>query len=132
MEQENSKKRWYDIALLVAVFLLTCSMPFSLFIKDENIVYWLKVSLRFAFLVFAFFYIKKNNLEKSHFDKPSKTSWLFLPFILICFSNFFAAWVDHQTINDITSPIPLLKDALFYLLVALGEELVFQIGRAHV
>jgi membrane protease YdiL (CAAX protease family) len=126
MKEASSKKRWYDIALLLAIFLLTCSIPFSLFIKDTNIVYWLKVSLRLVFLVFAFFYVEKNQLEKPRFEKPSKASWLFLPFLLMCFSNFFAAWIDGQTANEITSPIPLLKDALFYLLVALGEEYVFR------
>jgi membrane protease YdiL (CAAX protease family) len=124
---KTSKKRWYDIALLIALFLLTSSLPFSLFIANAEIAYWLKVSLRILFLVFAYFYIKKNSLEKPRLSKPGKECFLFLPFILICFSNFFAAWIDNQTVNTVSSPLPLLKDALFYMLVSLGEELVFRV-----
>jgi len=124
--EEQSKKKTIDLVIFVAVFLLTSSIPFSLFIPDPELVYWLNVTLRLAFFLFAFFFLRKSGLARPAFTKPNKRTILLSPFLFLCLSNFMVAWIQGSPVAGTTSLIPLVKAASFYLLVAVGEELVFR------
>ena len=105
---------------------MTSSLPFSLFIPDPELVYWLNIVLRLAFFLFALFFLRKSCLARPAFTKPEKRTLLLSPFLLLCLSNFVVAWIQGSPATGTVSLIPLLKAALFYLLVAVGEELVFR------
>jgi len=124
--EERVKTRTGDLFIFVAVFLLTSSVPFSLFIPDSELVYWLNIALRLSFFPFAFIFLRKSGLVRPGLAKPDKRILLLSPFLLLCLSNFLVVWIQELPRVEINSPVPLLKDALFYLLVAVGEEMVFR------
>ena len=125
--EERPKANLSGVVIFVAVFLLTSSFPFSLIFPDLELVYWLNIACRLAFFPFAFLFLRKRFLPRPSFAKPAKRIWLFGPFLLLCLSNFLVAWIQGLPGLKMASPAPLLKAALFYLLVAVGEELVFRV-----
>jgi len=125
--EERSKAHLSDVIIFVAVFLLTSSFPFSLIFSDLELVYWLTIACRLAFFPFAFIFLKKRFLPQPSFSRPTKRIWLLSPFLLLCLSNFLVAWIQGLPGLGLSSPVPLLKAALLYFLVAVGEELVFRV-----
>ena len=124
--EKKIQTKTIDLIIFVAVFLLTSSIPFSLFIPDPEVVYWLNIVLRLSFFPFAFFFLRKRDLAKPTFAKPDKRIFLLIPFLLLCLSNFVVAGIQGLPSVEITSPTSLLQAVLFYFLVAVGEELVFR------
>ena len=107
------------------MFVLFTSIPFDLFIPNITIAYLLNIILRIAFIIFAIFYIRK---EKYQYDVFGKLKWrhlLLLPFIFVCFSNLFVCLIDKAPLREINL-LSIFQDLLFYLLVAISEELVFR------
>ena len=124
--EQNLKKQWIDVLLILFIFLFTASFPFSLFIHDDNITYILNVSLRCAFLVFAFIYIYKVKLDFPKLKSLKKSSLKLLPFLIICFSNFLVCLITKSSVLSEFDGIDLLKSLFLVLLIAVGEELVFR------
>lgn len=125
--EEKVKIRWYSIAFFICIFLLSTSIPFSLFIKNDIIVYWLNIILKFAFLGYAIYYIKKNKLHTPKFNKLSIKSLSFIPFLAICLSNFIVVWFNKVSLNQDISTNIILQDLLSCLLISISEELVFRV-----
>lgn len=120
-----SKKRFYSVSLLICVFVLFTSIPFNLFITNQNLIYILQVILKILFLIFAFFYLKKENYNYSFKEKLHLKHLILLPFILVCFSNLFVCLISNSKVTEINM-LEFVKDIGFYLLVAISEELVFR------
>lgn len=118
--------RFYSIAFLICIFLLSTSIPFALFIKNDEIIYWINITLKICFLIYAFYYIKKNDLIKFKTEKLSLKCFSFIPLLLICISNFIVVWYNKISLNDKISTYYILKELLLCFLVSFSEELIFR------
>ena len=78
------------------------------------------------FILFFFFYTKKNKLSSIKRVDIKKGDLAFLPFVFIAFSNFLVVFISGFEKLDISTNY-ILKYLLFYALVALNEELVFRV-----
>lgn len=117
--------RVYSIAILSLLFIVCSSFPFALFIKDATLLFCLQNGLRIIFLIFAYFYIKKETLHKPTFNKLDKSSFLFLPFIICCFSNLFVVLINQDKIIYI-NPFNLTYALISTVFVSACEEVVFR------
>ena len=124
--EKVSKRKLYDVLIVLFVFLLSVSIPFPLFIKDETWLYAIDISLRIAFLIFAFIYMRYNKMYLPENGKLTKSFLLLIPFLLICFSNYFVCLANKSPVKEI-SLMSLSKDILLCILVAIAEELVFRV-----
>lgn len=120
------RRKLYDVLIVLFVFLLSVSIPFSLFIKDATVVYIIDVSLRAAFLIFAFIYIYFNKMTKPLFNKPGVLCLILLPFLLMCVSNYLVCLIDQSPLKEV-SILEIGKGFLLCALVAVAEELVFRV-----
>jgi len=120
-----SKKQFYSVTLLICVFVLFTSIPFDFFITNETIVYLLNIILKIGFIIFAIFYIKKEKYKYDVLGKLKCQHLLLFPFILVCFSNLFVCLIDKAPLRELNL-ISIFQDLLFYLLIAISEELVFR------
>ena len=125
MERET-KINMYSIILIILFYLIFISIPFSMFIHDEEVVFWINISLRFLFIPFFIFYTKKEKLNSVKKLKFNKRDLCFLPFIIICFSNLFVSLISGFDKIEL-SAFYILKYLLFYALVSINEELVFRV-----
>ena len=123
---KNSKLKLYNVLLLICLYLISASIPFSLFIKNEEISYGLTILFRLSFILYYPFYIRKNNLDKLEFKRPRLYHFLFIPFLLITISNYIVALIDDSILNLDISSMFIIKEAILYLLVGIGEEEVFR------
>lgn len=120
-----SKKQFYSVSLLICVFVLFTSIPFDLFINNKTVVYFLQILLKICFLIFAIFYIRKENYRYNTLGKIKLKHLILLPFVLVCFSNICVALICKSPLKELKG-IAIVKDLGFYLLVAITEELVFR------
>ena len=123
---ENNKKKWNDILIFTCYFLISTSIPFNLFIKNELVVNIINIIIKSLFIVFSIFYIKKYNFSKIELKKLRINSLLFLPFLLICASNFYVCFIDKIVINKDINILNLIINLLLCLLTAINEEIVFR------
>ena len=120
-------KSWDDIILLTLIYLLSSTNFFVNYITDQTLVFWLSLSLRAAFLVFAFFFIKKNALPWPMFSKLKWKHLLLLPIFIPMFSNLFVAIFTQLPPNSDVKLLPMIGESSLTLLAAISEELVFRV-----
>ncbi len=125
MDKEINKRNYYSIAILICLLLIFSSNPLSLFIKNEDILYYIQLGLKIIFLFVMFIYIKKNDLEKPRFNRLDKYVFMFIPFLLLPFSNIIAELISSSEIKQI-NVIELIKMIVLSILTAISEEIVFR------
>ena len=124
--EKDTKVRIYSISLLVLIYLILTSIPFSLFIHNENVLYFLDMGLRLSFIPIYFIYTKKEKLESFKPLRFDKKDVLFIPFMLLTMSNMFVAFVSRFNLVKLDT-IDMVKMLFFYILVALSEEALFRV-----
>jgi len=124
MEDKTVKNLLYDIGFLICIFLVFISFPFSKFINNVVLLNVINSFLRFGFVVFLYFYLKKNK-KFSIKNNYSIRDFALLPFIIVCFSNIIFVIINNvYTINF--NIYEVLSYLLYYLSVALSEEFLFR------
>ena len=125
MERER-KLNWYSILYLICVSLLITSIPFSLFIKDENILFIIKCLQQIIAIIYINYYIKKNCLTKPLFEKNSKIKILKLtPLLILCFSNIITSLIGKYDSNVFNLKL-MMFGIIGALFVSIIEEVLFR------
>lgn len=123
----SNRRIFYSTLIILFVFLIAVSFPFSLFIKDSYISSLCTMGLKIAFIVFTFFYIQKEGLDTVKFKKPKVDHLLFLPFLLAAISNIIYCLIDNSPVVSSINYIYLLKQLPLVLVTVVAEELVFRV-----
>ena len=123
---KENKARWYSIIYVICLGLLISSLPFSMFINDEHIIFILESISKIIAIIVVLYYIKKDNIRKFEIGESRKKDLLFIPLLFLCFSNYF---VMIECSNVILNDIPIYK--IIYgigncLFTAVLEELLFR------
>ena len=126
MEKER-KRILYAIIILILVYLLLVSIPFSLFIHNELVVSILQISMKILYIPFFFIYVKKEGI--SSIDKPlfKLFDLKYLPFLLITFSNYLVVVFANTPKNTDISLLYIILDIITCLLISFNEELIFRV-----
>lgn len=121
-----SGKKLYDIILLVLLYLLSTTTFFKSFITSYELALVIQIILRLSFLIFAFFFIKKNKLGGESKTPLKKDVLLFLPFVTIVFSNIFVSLLLDYPRAIFDWKVLILEGLVFNILVSVAEEVVFR------
>ena len=122
---QDKKKRYINIFLLIAIILLIQAIPFNLFIKNIYIIGLLKIVLSIVAIIYYFYYIKKESLEGPRLRGVRLKDLLFLPFLLIPFSNLIVATIGGFDLVEPNINYLLLSIARVFS-IAVVEELLFR------
>ena len=121
-----SKTRLYDTLILFLTLLITVGIPFELFIKKEIVVLILRFIMNIAFIIFAIIFIKKHKMDETPIlCKTHIKDLLYLPFIVICFSNIIFLLIDKNVENGFNVSLFIIS-VIYMLSVAIAEEIVFR------
>lgn len=121
------KREFYSVILLVLIYLLFVSIPFPMFIKNEDVCFTLNVSMRVLFIPFFFVYVKKENLLSLNKPEFKLIDFKYLPFIILTVSNFIVSIVSRFSLNETISTMDILKSLILSIFIAFNEELVFRV-----
>ena len=111
------------LIIISSLFLFFISFSFNLFINDLFIINLLTLISKIIFiLILLIFFNKFLNIKILNFKR---SDLLFIPFILICFCNFYY-------LIEIKNSFEIIKDNLFIIflfnvvLTSVSEELLFR------
>lgn len=124
MEAIN-KKDIYNIGFIICLTILLSAIPFSSFIDNDVISTILSVFFKVFAIIVTIIYIKKDNLPIPRFCKLNNSILIYLPCLLICFSNIIYCLIfatPNNNFNINTLIIPFINCILTCVL----EELLFR------
>lgn len=123
----RAKKAWYDLALLVVLYLFSSTNFYFSYIEILWLNYAISIILRVVFLMFAYIFIKKNAIVRFERQRFKKEDLLLLPFLLIAISNVIVALVINITPHFISNWVTFSFEVLIDGLTAIAEELIFRV-----
>lgn len=119
------KKKIYSVLLLICLFLLITSIPLERVISSSWVLFSIQISLRLGFLIFAVYYIHKEEINFLTFHRLKSNIFLLFPFLLLCFSNYFVALLQNSPRISVPFSL-LLQSVILYAFTAINEEIVFR------
>ena len=119
------KKKIYSTALLICLFLFITSIPLERVISSSWVLFSVQIISRLGFFIFALYYIHKEELSTLSFKRLKINALLILPFLLLCFSNYFVALVQNSPKISFSTEY-MIQSISVYAFTALNEELVFR------
>ncbi len=120
------KREFYSVILLILIYLLFVSIPFSMFIKNETVVYILNISMRALFIPFFFIYVKKENLLSLNKPEFKLVDFKYIPFLLLTISNLIVSLISKFEMLEVSN-IEIIKNLILSAFIAFNEELVFRV-----
>ena len=120
------KREFYSVILLILIYLLFVSIPFSMFIKNEMVVYILNISMRVLFIPFFFIYVKKEKLLSLNKPEFKLVDFKYIPFLLLTISNLIVSLISKFDMYEISST-EIIKNLILSVFIAFNEELVFRV-----
>lgn len=119
------KEKFYSVTLLICLFLFITSIPLERVISSSWVLFSIQIALRLAFFIFALYYIHKEELSPLSFKRLKSNTLLILPFLLLCFSNYFVALVQNSPRTSFSTEF-IIQSISVYAFTALNEELIFR------
>lgn len=128
MMNESARRKYiYDLLLLITLYLVISTNFYDKYIMFEWLYYVVKFTLHIGYLVLAFIFIRKNNLDRPKFKKPTLEILLFIPFVIVTLSNFIFALFARDLIVREVDPLHLLIDGIVLnSFIVIAEELLFR------
>lgn len=123
------RKRFWNIVILLAVFILCVAFPISLITYDPFIIRIVRISLLSFFILFTFVYVKLTGLAHLFQGRFNfKNALLLSPLFLIAFCDLFYIVVFKQSMPGTLkwTSRDFIMDFVIYALQAFAEELVFR------
>ena len=122
----EEKKKYYSIAFLVSLVLLINSIPFSLLITNELLLFAIDLIIKTASIFYIIRYIKKDNLNKLKFTELKKGTIKLLPLSLLFMSNFIVIMFQQTPLNTTIDYFDIFTKIILAIGVSVIEELLFR------
>lgn len=119
------KFRLLDILLFALLFIFVNAFPVDLFpigVIEQLII---RIVLRFVLLLYYIYLIWRYRINLFKFANYRR-GLLFLPFIIICFSNIIAGAIAGSSFDVSIDPVILPLTIFYHLLGVIVEELLFR------
>ena len=123
------RKRFWDIVILLLVFVVSVSFPIGSITNDVDIIIGVKSGILAAFIVFAILFIHFTGIAHLFQGKTRiKNMFLLSPLFLVAFCNlfFFIVFQPGSLGKGTTWNLTLFLAIILSLLTAVSEELVFR------
>lgn len=121
-----NKQRLYSIAYLICLILLINSLPFSMFIDNEIVLFIINLVIKILSIIYICRYIKKEELNTLKLDSQNISSLKLLPLILLCGSNFMVVLFQNPTLNKDIDLFKIVTGLVISLGISIVEELLFR------
>ncbi len=122
-----SKNKPIDIAILILVYVAVCAIPFSLIIKNiPALEMSLKIAMQILYSIFAFFFVRKQEVEMGKNKFNLMAFLLIIPAILICFSNSITALFMASSFHAGNYSYLMIFEIILTILVVINEEFLFR------
>ncbi len=123
----NKERVFYDILLLFVIYLLSTTTFFTAYIPHYYANVFIQFLLRVGFLLFAFYFIKRNKLPTPQLEKLHKYWPLFIPFFILPLTNIFVGLISGAMLTPVNGLHILIEGFVMNTLIVLSEELVFRV-----
>ena len=117
--------RFVDLLLFALLFIFINSFPIDLITTDELTRLLIRIGLRALLLGYDIYVIWRNRINIFKFANYRNVG-LFLPFVLICFSNIIAASIAGLNFGVSINSVMLPLIIIYYLLGVILEEFLFR------
>lgn len=117
--------RFVDLLLFALLFIFINSFPIDLITTDELTRLLIRIGLRVLLLGYDIYVIWRNRINIFKFANYRNVG-LFLPFVLICFSNIIAASIAGLNFGVSVNSVMLPLIIIYYLLGVILEEFLFR------
>ena len=121
-----NRKVYLSIAYVVCLVLLFSNLPFALVFEDKLLIFIFSLISELIALVIFFHLIKKENIKHDFISKFNKKYLLFIPFLIICFSNFFVVLYQNSKMIPYDNYENLLYNIILCIPNVIIEELLFR------
>ena len=121
-----AKQRTFSIIYISCIALFFSTLPFSILIKNETLCITLQILSKIIGIILFLHYEKKDLLKHAKTTKVKKSDLMYLPFILICFSNIIIALINKNIINTNINYFYLFLSLFSCILTSIIEELIFR------
>lgn len=118
--------KFLDLLLFALLFVFVNAFPVDLITADINVRLILRISLRLLLLGYDIYLLIKNRINIFKFANYRR-GLLFLPFILVCFSNLIAAGISQTPMAYVVDPVYLSLICVYHLVGVVIEELLFRL-----
>lgn len=117
--------RFVDLLLFALLFIFINSFPIDLITTDELTRLLIRIGLRVLLLGYDIYVIWRNRINIFKFANYRNVG-LFLPFVLVCFSNIIAASIAGLNFEVSVNSVMLPLIIIYYLLGVILEEFLFR------
>lgn len=122
----SSAKKKYTLIYLICFVLLFHSFPLEILIDNFIIQSILRIIIELALIFYVLYYNKKEFFIPFKFKKISKRDIIYLPLLLLCFSNLFVIYYQRATLNENINCINLIITIIKTFTIIFVEELLFR------
>lgn len=95
----TNKYRYLSIAYVSCLLLFFSNIPYTLFFKNEFLVFILSLVSEIIAIIIFYIMIKKENLKHRFLSEFKFSHLSFLPFLILCFSNFFVIFYNKWQVD---------------------------------
>ena len=120
------KFKFLDLVLFALIFVFVNAFPVDLITADITIRLILRIALRTLLLGYDIYLLIKNRINIFKFANY-KRGLLFLPFLLVCFSNMIAAAIAKAPVIYLDEPLFVVLVCVYHLIGVIIEELLFRL-----
>lgn len=120
------KFRFIDLLLFVLLFVFVNAFPVDLLPISALGQLVIRISLRFVLVLYDIYILWRYRINIFKFANYKRVA-LFLPFLLICFSNLIAAGIAGSQFVLNYSPVYLSLIIVYYILGVFLEEMLFRL-----
>lgn len=120
------KFRFLDILLFALLFIFINSFPVDLFNISYLYQLIIKIGLRFLLVLYYIYILWSNRINIFKFANYRR-GLLFLPFIVICFSNLIACGISGAKLGVGSSSTIIILITIYHLFGVMCEEFLFRL-----
>ena len=120
------KFKFLDLVLFALIFVFVNAFPVDLITADITIRLILRIALRTLLLGYDIYLLIKNRINIFKFANY-KRGLLFLPFLLVCFSNMIASAIAKAPVIYLDEPLFVVLVCIYHLIGVIIEELLFRL-----
>ena len=117
--------RFLDLLLFALLFIFVNAFPVDLITSDYTVRLILRIGLRLLLLAYDIYLLIKNRINIFKFANYRR-GLLFIPFILVCFSNLIAASISKVPMTYVADPLNVSLLCLYHIVGVIIEELLFR------
>ena len=121
-----TKNKIYDLLIIILIYIGLSCIPFNLLYISPIFVTFFQILSQIITFLLILFILRKSPLKVSIKKTNSKNVILFIPLVIVCFSNFFCLLMPESKLI-LSFNFQLLLDIFLSVAIAWNEEYIFRL-----